>query len=527
VPSQSRTTVPAVVLGSFVTAWLAFQFDAYRADSPFAWVPMGILAALLVTLGSRYWLALALGVSLAAAAAGHALLLVIPGTVTAVLGPWLLARYLEHSDFDRHFSRSADVLRFGAATMLVSAIPPSVGSALMLAKTPLAEGLWFPWLNWWLCSTIGIALIVPIALGLTRGAAHALSMHRTLAIVLLALALAFVFAAELFFPAAGTQWLAPVAIVITAISALRLGIALTAIIATIMTIGIGLAILTPASGAPGLAEAASVWAFGMALTGLTLTIQVLLAQRREVQQRLRAAEFAHRVDVIETARAEQERLARDMHDALGQELTAVSLLAHSLRDRLAAADVDLAADASALADSADQAQKSARQISRGMAPTLGDEHELAAALRALTDRVRQSAKVQVGLVLDEKALPRLRRQAAESLYRIAQEAISNALHHARARRIDVRFSSDARHCRLEIHDDGQGFDLSMATNGHGLGLRTMRYRCELAGGTLRIESARGSGTRVLAELPLVHPVTSGIAPEMASTTATAAAAAAG
>lgn len=516
----------AVAVGGFVATVLAFYFNAHLTDSPFVWVPMGIHAALLVTLGSRFWPALALGVVLAAVAAGQPLLLLVPGTATAVLGPWLLARYLEHSGFDHQLSRSADVLRFGAATLVVSAVPPSIFLVLANAAVPTGDALLRAWANWWLCSTIGIALIVPIALGLTRGAAHALSTHRTLAVALLALALAFVFAAELLFPAAGTQWLAPVAIVITAISALRLGIALTAIIATIMTIGIGLAILPPVGAVPRLADAASVWAFGMALTGLTLTIQVLLAQRREAQQRLRAAEFAHRVDVIETARAEQERLARDMHDDLGQELTAISLLAHSLRDRLADAAPDLAADASALADSANQAQASARQISRGMAPKLADEHELAAALHALADRVRQSAKVEVGLFLEDGALPRLRRQAAESLYRIAQEAVSNALHHARAHRIDLRLSSDSQYCRLEIHDDGEGFDPSMATNGHGLGLRTMRYRCELVGGTLHIESARGAGTRIQAQLPLVQPVASGIAPEIAATPATAAVAAA-
>jgi signal transduction histidine kinase len=516
----------AVAIGGFVVAELAFYFNTHSTESPFVWLPMGIYAAVLVTLGSRFWPALALGVMLAATAAGQSLLLLVPGTATAVLGPWLLARYLEHSGFNHQLSRSADVVRFGAATLVTSAVTPSILFVLPIADLPTGNALLRAWANWWLCSTIGIALIVPIALGLTRGAWRELQTQRGLALTLLVLALVFLAAANLVPAAARTDWLGPVAILITVVSAIRLNIALTAVNATIMTIGIGVATLTPASEARQMVNAGSAWAFGMALVVLTLTIHVLLAQRREAQQRLGAAEFAHRVDVIETARAEQERLARDMHDALGQELTAVSLLAHSLHRRLVDATPDLAADASMLADSAVQAQTSARQISRGMTPPLGDEHELATALRALTDRIGQSAKVEIGLTLDDSPLPRLGRQAAECLYRIAQEAVSNALHHARAHRIDVRLAGNTQHSRLEISDDGQGFDLSMASNGHGLGLRTMRYRCEVAGGTLRIESRHGAGTRIVAQLPAVSEVATDIGPEFATTAAMAAAAAA-
>lgn len=514
--SQARTSIAVVAIGGFVTMWVAFQFGAYDSQSPFAWVPMGVYAALLVTQGSRYWLALALGAIAAAVIAGRTPFLILPGTLTAVLGPWLLARYVELRGLDRDLGRSADVLRFGGVTLLVSAIPPTIVLLLMLPTHAGVADLLRPWVNWWLCSTIGVALIVPMALGLTRGAWRELSRQPTLAVTLLALSIAFVVAAEAVPVTVRRQWLAPAAIMITVISAIRLGTTLTAIIATIMTIGFGFAVLPRDDGMTELADAGNVWAFGMALTALTLTIHVLLAQRREARHRLRAAEFAHRMEVIDAARAEQERLARDIHDALGQELTAVSLLAHSLQRRLESLHPELADDARTLAGTAAQAQHSARQIARGMAPRFEDGQDIGDALRALTERVTRAANVQTSVELE--SVPPLHRQVAESLYRIAQEAISNALHHARATRIEIRLRCDGEHCHLEIGDNGRGFDPDAVSAGHGLGLRTMRYRCELAGGRLQIESGPAGGTYVRAELPIAPRTAMVGTPTFGSTT---------
>ncbi|MEZ5457871.1 MAG: ATP-binding protein [Steroidobacteraceae bacterium] len=496
----SRTSIAIVALGSFATMWVAFQFRAYDTHSPFAWVPMGVYAALLVTQGSRFWPALAAGAIAAAVVDGRPLLMILPGTATAVLAPWLLARYFEFRQLDRDLGRSRDVLRFAGVTLLVSAIPPTLVTALMLPTHSGVADVLRPWVNWWLCSTIGIALLVPMALGLTRGAWRSLSQQPWLALALLALAVVFIMAAYQVPAPVRRQWLAPAAIVITVISAIRLGTTVTAIIATIMTVGFGFAVLPPDGANLELADVGNVWAFGIALTAMTLTIHVLLAQRQEAQQNLRAAEFAHRMEVLDAARAEQERLGREMHDALGQELTAVSLLAHSLLRRLDAQRPDIIDDARSLVETADQAHRTARDIARGMAPRFTDGDDIGPALRALGERIGRTSRVAIEVDIDPG--PTLQRHVAETLYRIAQEALSNALNHAKATRIDLRLRRDGDQCRLEIADNGRGFDQTAVAAGHGLGLRTMRYRCELAGGNLRIDSSPQAGTRITAALPL-------------------------
>jgi signal transduction histidine kinase len=296
------------------------------------------------------------------------------------------------------------------------------------------------------------------------------------------------------------RWLMPAAIVITVISAIRLGTTPTAIVATIMTVGVGIAILPRPTATTGLVDAGSAWAIGMSLAVLMLTLHVLLAQWREAQQNLRAAEFAHRMEVLDAARAEQERLSREMHDALGQELTAVSLLAHTLVRKLSIERPELIDDARLLAETADQAHRTAREIARGMVPRFMDGDDIGAALRTLADRLGRTSRIAV--VLDIEPGPPLPRHVAETVYRVAQEALSNALNHANASCIQMRLRYDATHCHLEIDDNGRGFDPAEMAGGHGLGLRTMGYRCDLAGGRLQLDSAPQAGTRVRVTLPL-------------------------
>lgn len=91
----------------------------------------------------------------------------------------------------------------------------------------------------------------------------------------------------------------------------------------------------------------------------------------------------------------------------------------------------------------------------------------------------------------------------DHVYRIYQEALSNALKHAGATRFEVRLGRSGKQLRLEIRDDGQGFDAARAAaDGKGLGLSTIRERAELLGGVVRLTSSRGRGTTVQVEVPV-------------------------
>jgi signal transduction histidine kinase len=96
---------------------------------------------------------------------------------------------------------------------------------------------------------------------------------------------------------------------------------------------------------------------------------------------------------------------------------------------------------------------------------------------------------------------RLPPRVEEGLYRIAQETLNNVLKHARASKVVVSVSQDAEEVRLEIRDDGVGFDPGEARETAGMGLSSVDERAVLMGGTLRIESTPGAGTTVLVEVP--------------------------
>ena len=96
-------------------------------------------------------------------------------------------------------------------------------------------------------------------------------------------------------------------------------------------------------------------------------------------------------------------------------------------------------------------------------------------------------------------------QWQEALYRVATEALNNALKYASATVVNVRLSSEAGWLEVEIADNGQGFDVAEATSGGGLGLTTMQERIEQLNGRLNIETARGRGTQIRVRLPWPVP----------------------
>jgi signal transduction histidine kinase len=119
---------------------------------------------------------------------------------------------------------------------------------------------------------------------------------------------------------------------------------------------------------------------------------------------------------------------------------------------------------------------------------------LLGALNQRLDAVERRAGVEAHLVIEGKL--ELPENVEEALYRIAQEALNNALKHAAPTSVEVSIRTDGKHVELEIADDGRGFDLDVAGAGGGMGLISMRERAERIGGTLQVISATGEGTKV-------------------------------
>jgi two-component system sensor histidine kinase UhpB len=190
------------------------------------------------------------------------------------------------------------------------------------------------------------------------------------------------------------------------------------------------------------------------------------------------------------------RVARDLHDGVGQSLTAV-LMAF---DRLArGASDDVAADARSGQELTRHALDEVRTIVDRLRPDPIEELGLAGALRSLAERVARHASAEV--VADIAAdLPPLDAEGELAVYRVAQEAITNALRHAGARHISLRAAADGTALTLDVVDDGRG--LRTGERGEpGHGLRGMRERAVAAGAALSIGPADAGGTRVRLRVP--------------------------
>jgi signal transduction histidine kinase len=196
---------------------------------------------------------------------------------------------------------------------------------------------------------------------------------------------------------------------------------------------------------------------------------------------------------------ERQRLARELHDSVTQALYGVSLYAEAAGRALADGDVAPAADSlREIRETTQEALGEMRLLLFELRPPLLEAEGLAAALRSRL----QAVEARAGLATDfqRQGEARLPAETEQALYRLAQEALNNVLKHAHAQHVTVRLDVSINSARLEIADDGIGFEPDLQGGG-GFGLRGMRERTERLGATLRLESAPGAGTRIQVVVP--------------------------
>ena len=207
-------------------------------------------------------------------------------------------------------------------------------------------------------------------------------------------------------------------------------------------------------------------------------------------------------EVLRVSEHEKTRIGRDLHDGLGQHLAGLQLLCHALERKLAGARSREAKEAAGrvgeLARHVSEAIGQTRQLARGLTPMITEADGLMAALAQLAASTTQVPGVQCRFECDAPVLL-ADSAAATHLYRIAQEAVSNAIRHGHARRIDICLRSLSSRTFLLIKDDGSGLPEG-AAQGPGLGLRIMAYRAGMLGGSLSVKREPGGGTSVLCSL---------------------------
>ena len=201
-------------------------------------------------------------------------------------------------------------------------------------------------------------------------------------------------------------------------------------------------------------------------------------------------------DILEISEREQERIGRDLHDGLGQELTGIAMLSTALAERVGH---DRSADAEQVAELVHESIRHTRELARGLCPVNLEDDGLAAALELLCQRIDRLPDVhcrfvQSGDPSDAADAAAPGETVATHLYRIAQEATTNAIRHGRARHIDVCLTSAGQTLSLSVTDDGVGI---AAGNGPGgMGIRLMQYRAKMCRGSLNILARQDGGTVV-------------------------------
>jgi len=223
---------------------------------------------------------------------------------------------------------------------------------------------------------------------------------------------------------------------------------------------------------------------------------IIARDTSELRLAQQALEAAHR-ELIDTREAERKHLARELHDSIGQELVALKMAAQAAGSGRAI-EADLADRLAGLSDRCGRLIKEVRGICHGLYPPTLESLGLVAALRQLG----QDCKPKMGFRLTcppELAESRLAPDCEIALFRIAQEAIANALRHSRAGNVRLELKEQDGWIRLRVSDNGRGFDLA-GEAGSGLGLSTMRDRARAVGGTLEITSRAGR-TRIDARVP--------------------------
>lgn len=205
-------------------------------------------------------------------------------------------------------------------------------------------------------------------------------------------------------------------------------------------------------------------------------------------------------EILEAGERERRRIGRDLHDGLGQRLTALELCAQGLVSTVTDRSAPAGESLRLLAQHLREAVAETRRLSHGLSPASLEAGGLVPALLELAESTLALTRVRCRFVgPDRAASPDA--PTASHLYRIAQEAVTNALKHGHPQSILISLGRKRDRLILEVLDDGRGF-ATTRESGTGSGLRVMRYRAALFGGELQVKSSPGRGTRITCSAPL-------------------------
>lgn len=204
--------------------------------------------------------------------------------------------------------------------------------------------------------------------------------------------------------------------------------------------------------------------------------------------------------ILEIRDAEQNRIGQDLHDGLGQHLTGVAFMGKVLAERLAETSPADAEQAATIVKLVNESIKMTRDLARGLLPSVSSSHHLTDALQIWAAEVSEVFHVACNVECATSVQVQ-DNTTADHLFRLTQEAVTNAVKHGRPKNISIGFAVVMGGGVLTIRDDGCGFDPALQSQ-PGLGLRIMSYRAKMIGGTLSVHSSPNGGTVVRCMFPI-------------------------
>ena len=500
-----------MLLLAVVAEWGSLALWTHQGDAQMIWLPGPLLLAALLSEPRQYWIAYDAGWFIGMMAIALLLGLPLPGmlaiTTLVLLAIHLAALLLSHFGGDQPFDDFSRLMSFIVIAVVVLPLVSATAVAGLAKWLPIP--VWLPQ-RWWhvaLADALGYVLLPPAIISLANPGSSlrrdALPSWGVLLVATGALVLLWLGWREL--GAIATMrplmLLAPVPLAIfVALRAQIPGASVVGLVIGIIAIQLSLSQQGPfVQSDPALTTiSVQLWVLGMAMASLFLA--ALVEQRRSTQRALNVSctevrELAGRLIVAQEQ--ERARIARELHDDINQRLAVASMRLSALRRKVGESNRQ---DVSQLQNDLISLSADVRHLSHDLHPSMLTQMGLTAALAGLC----QTQRHQFGPAIDLKVSPQakdLPEDVSLCLYRVTQEALSNAVKHAQARQIEVTLLAGEEQVDLTIRDNGRGF-IADAEGRRGLGLMSIDERTKLLGGSCRLYSIPGKGTELCICIPL-------------------------
>ncbi|MGP4078402.1 histidine kinase [Pseudalkalibacillus sp. R45] len=210
------------------------------------------------------------------------------------------------------------------------------------------------------------------------------------------------------------------------------------------------------------------------------------------------AEYAEKVHTAATIE-ERQRLARDLHDAVSQQLFALNMMSSAALRLFETHPERAKTQIEQVVEMANKAQGEMRALLLHLRPIDLSGEKLHSGIRDLVKELQQKSGIEIQSEINE--IPELSRGIEDHLFRLMQEGLANALRHSQATKITIKLDSNQKHIRIHLRDNGVGFDLKQKKK-TSYGLKTMQERCDEIGGIFSITSAKGQGTAIDVKVPI-------------------------